>query len=58
MERLIYGEELSASQLLPEIALPDVLVFLGDLNYRINGFKKSVVQAIEKGRYDMLIKCD
>ena len=57
MARLVYGGT-EASKLVPEVALPDILVLLGDLNYRINGFKKSVVKAIEKDRYDMLIKCD
>lgn len=45
MSRLVYGES-RPSQVIPDIALPDMLVLLGDLNYRINGYKKSVVQAI------------
>ena len=39
-------------------SLPDVIVFMGDLNYRINGFKPSIMQAMGKDRYDLLIHSD
>lgn len=35
--------------------MPDVLLLLGDLNYRINGFKPSIVQAMGQDRYDLLL---
>ena len=35
--------------------LPDVLIFLGDLNYRVNGYKPSILQCIKQNRYDILI---
>ena len=57
MSRLVYGQA-TASQVVPDVKLPDVLVMLGDLNYRINGFKKSVAQAIQQDHYEMLYHCD
>ena len=39
-------------------SLPDVIIFMGDLNYRINGFKPSIMQAMGKDRYDLLIHSD
>ena len=46
-------------QIMPEAPqLPDVIIFMGDLNYRINGFKPSIMQAMGKDRYDLLINSD
>ena len=46
-------------QIMPEAPqLPDVILFMGDLNYRINGFKPSIMQAMGKDRYDLLINSD
>jgi len=42
MSRFVYGQA-KLSHVLPDVELPDVLMLLGDLNYRISGFKKSVV---------------
>ena len=49
------------ARIMPDAAppqLPDVIVFMGDLNYRINGFKPSIMQAMGKDRYDLLINSD
>ena len=37
---------------------PDMLVLLGDLNYRINGIKDSIVQAMSKNMFDVLYQND
>lgn len=57
MSRFVYGYS-TASQIVPDVQLPDILVLFGDLNYRVNGYKKSVVQAIEQDHYELLINCD
>ena len=41
-----------------EKVLPEILIFLGDLNYRINGFKPSIMQCIGQDRYDLLIQSE
>ena len=58
MSRFVYGHARPSPVIPADVKLPDVLMMLGDLNYRINGFKKSVAQAIQQNRYDLLIKCD
>ena len=37
---------------------PDLLVLLGDLNYRINGIKESIVQAMSQNMFDALYQND
>ena len=47
MNRFIYNRGSTSGnkvQVMPEEPeLPDVIIFLGDLNYRINGFKPSIM---------------
>ena len=45
LRKFVYKSS-STSQILPETTLPDILVLMGDLNYRINGFKPSIMQAM------------
>lgn len=63
MSKFIYNRDPSSkTQIVPMQSegtfMPDVLLFLGDLNYRINGFKPSIMQAMGKDRYDLLINSD
>jgi len=59
MAQFVYGKKQSeAAQVMPEVRLPDVLLFMGDLNYRVNGFKPSIMQAMSQDRYDLLVNCD
>lgn len=57
MTRLVYVEA-RAKDVVPEVCLPDLLFLFGDTNYCINGCKKSILQAIQQNRFDMLLKCD
>jgi len=54
MAKFVYGTA-DKGQVQPLHDLPDVLMLLGDMNYRINGFKPSIVQAISQDRYDILL---
>ena len=36
----------------------DYLVLLGDLNYRVNGFKRSILQVMQQDRYEILLQND
>ena len=42
----------------PSSPLADLLIFLGDLNYRVSGFKPSIMQAMGLDKYDLLINGD
>ena len=55
MARFVYGTAIKG-QVQPKMPLPNVLIFMGDMNYRINGFKPSIVQAIAQDRYDLLLQ--
>ena len=46
MSKFVYKQD-RLSPVIPDVELPDLLMLLGDMNYRINGFKKSVAQAIQ-----------
>ena len=35
--------------------IPDLLIFVGDLNYRVDGFKESIVQAMSADKYELLL---
>ena len=59
MSQFIYNRPFSSkNQILPEVTLPDIILFMGDLNYRINGYKPSIMQAMGKDRYDLLINSE
>jgi len=55
MSRFVYGFTFKG-QVQPQMPLPNVLIFMGDMNYRINGFKPSIVEAIAQDRYDILLQ--
>ena len=38
--------------------IPDLLIFVGDLNYRVDGFKESIVQAMSADKYELLLPQD
>lgn len=44
---------LSEDEKIPDIA-DDALIFMGDLNYRINGNTKSVYELMKQDAYDVL----
>ena len=59
LSQFIYNRPFSSkNQILPEVTLPDIILFMGDLNYRINGYKPSIMQAMGKDRYDLLINSE
>ena len=37
---------------------PDLLMFFGDLNYRVNGFKESIIEAMSLDYFDVLFNND
>ena len=38
--------------------IPDLLILVGDLNYRVDGFKDSIVQAMSADKYELLLPTD
>ena len=45
MGRFVHGID-DLNQVVPMSRMPDVLLFMGDLNYRVNGYKDSIVKAM------------
>ncbi len=52
----MYQTLMSGQRVIPkEQILPDILILMGDLNYRIDGYKPTIMQAMSQDRYEMLI---
>ena len=44
LNRFVYSrDKKDSTRVLPEVKLPNILMLLGDLNYRINGYKPSII---------------
>ena len=55
----MYQTLMSGQRVIPkEQILPDILILMGDLNYRIDGYKPTIMQAMSQDRYEMLINRD
>mmetsp|Transcript_26583 Transcript_26583/g.35559 ORF Transcript_26583/g.35559 Transcript_26583/m.35559 type:complete len:139 (+) Transcript_26583:681-1097(+) len=57
LDRFVY-EKTESGIVAPVSHMPDALIVVGDLNYRINGFQESILKAMSNDQYDLLLSKD
>ena len=58
MTRFVYRPSAKKTAIAPPQNPPDVIILMGDLNYRISGYKPSILQSMAQDHYDILLQHD